>query len=178
MEMNVNRELIKKLRIQKSWSQEKLAENAGVSLRTVQRVETDGVASLQSRAAIAQALEVEPAALDVEENEVLPREGHEKSKVPLLFSTIERLIEDILRLSCIVIASLIGTILILMAVLKPFLPSKVGLFTSETTLSFGIVGNTANMQEHLGYWVIPAAFVVGLLLIKCVIVLSGSRART
>lgn len=66
MEMNVNRELIKALRLNKSWSQEKLAETAGVSLRTVQRVETDAVASLQSRIAIASALGVEPAELDID----------------------------------------------------------------------------------------------------------------
>lgn len=71
MEMNVNRELIKELRLKRSWSQEKLADVAGVSMRTVQRVETDGVASLQSRIAIARALEVEPVDLDIE-SEHLP----------------------------------------------------------------------------------------------------------
>lgn len=66
MEMNVNRELIKELRLKKSWSQGKLADVAGVSMRTIQRVETDGVASLQSRIAIAGALKVEPVDLDLE----------------------------------------------------------------------------------------------------------------
>lgn len=61
MEMKVNRELIKELRIQKSWSQETLADRAGISMRTIQRIETEGVASLQSRTAIAHALGVDPA---------------------------------------------------------------------------------------------------------------------
>src|SRR5262245_5578751 len=61
MDMSVDRELVRRLRLDKSWSQEKLADEAGVSLRTVQRVEADGVASHRSCRAIAEALGVEPA---------------------------------------------------------------------------------------------------------------------
>jgi transcriptional regulator with XRE-family HTH domain len=63
MDMNVDREVVRRLRLDKSWSQEKLADEAGVSLRTVQRIEADGVASHRSRRAMAKALGVEPAAL-------------------------------------------------------------------------------------------------------------------
>jgi transcriptional regulator with XRE-family HTH domain len=63
MEMSVDRELVRRLRLSKSWSQEKLAEEAGVSLRTIQRIEADGVASHQSCRAIAEALGVQPAEL-------------------------------------------------------------------------------------------------------------------
>lgn len=66
MEMKINSDLVKQFRLQKSWSQERLAEAAGLSLRTVQRIETDGAVSLQSRSAIADALGVEPSALDAE----------------------------------------------------------------------------------------------------------------
>ena len=61
MDMSVDREFVRRLRLDKSWSQEKLADEAGVSLRTVQRVESDGVASHRSCRAIAEALGVEPA---------------------------------------------------------------------------------------------------------------------
>ena len=61
MDMSVDREFVRRLRLDKSWSQEKLADEAGVSLRTVQRVEADGVASHRSCRAIARALGVEPA---------------------------------------------------------------------------------------------------------------------
>lgn len=61
MHMSVDRELVRRLRLNKSWSQEKLADEAGVSLRTVQRVETDGVASHQSCRAIAKVLGIQPA---------------------------------------------------------------------------------------------------------------------
>lgn len=176
MEMNVNRELIKELRLKKSWSQEKLADMAGVSMRTVQRVETDGVASLQTRIAIAEALEVEPAELDVEVNGSIESENPEKLQMRLVSFALSW-IKSTLRGTSIFLASVIGASLFAMALLKPFMPGNVGLFTSETSLSFGIIGNTVNMQEHLGYWVIPLAFVAGWILFKCVILLSRTRAK-
>lgn len=50
--------LIRTLRQRKSWSQEHLARAAGLGLRTVQRLETDGSASAETRLAVAAALEV------------------------------------------------------------------------------------------------------------------------
>lgn len=49
---------VRKLRDSKSWTQEHLASAAGVSLRTIQRMEADGSASAESRLAIAAALGV------------------------------------------------------------------------------------------------------------------------
>jgi len=54
---------VKQLRLDRSWSQEHLAEVSGLSLRTIQRVETEGTASLETRMAIASALEVHAASL-------------------------------------------------------------------------------------------------------------------
>ena len=65
MDIKVNRDVVRELRLKRSWSQEKLAEEAGVSPRTIQRVEADGVASLQTRRALAEALGVEASALRV-----------------------------------------------------------------------------------------------------------------
>ncbi|MEO8365710.1 MAG: helix-turn-helix transcriptional regulator [Pseudoxanthomonas sp.] len=55
--------LIKKLREERAWSQEHLASVAGLSARTVQRLEAEGNASLESKMAIAAAFGVEPARL-------------------------------------------------------------------------------------------------------------------
>lgn len=63
MEMLINKDTVKKLRLEKSWSQEKLAEAARLNLRTMQRIEKDGVASLRSCEALANALGVEPREL-------------------------------------------------------------------------------------------------------------------
>jgi DNA-binding XRE family transcriptional regulator len=61
----VNRQLVKELRIKHSYTQEKLAAMVGVNLRTIQRIETNGVASLDTRGALAKALDVRPEDLDV-----------------------------------------------------------------------------------------------------------------
>lgn len=64
MTVQVNGQLIKELRIKHSYSQEKLAEIVGVNLRTIQRIETNGVAALSTRGALAAALGVKPEDLD------------------------------------------------------------------------------------------------------------------
>lgn len=53
MDIMINAEIIKDLRLQKSWTQEQLAGAAGLSLRTIQRVEKDGVCSLETNQALA-----------------------------------------------------------------------------------------------------------------------------
>lgn len=68
MEVKINNEKLKKLRLDKSWSQEKFAEMAGLSLRTIQRVETTGMTSLQTRLAIARTLGVDPTFFDLEKD--------------------------------------------------------------------------------------------------------------
>lgn len=57
-EMNINGKIVRALREQKSWSQEHLASASGLSVRTVQRVEADSVASAETRLALAAALGV------------------------------------------------------------------------------------------------------------------------
>jgi len=57
-EVKLNPACVKRLRESKSWTQEHLAGAAGVSLRTIQRMEADGAASAESRLAIAAALGV------------------------------------------------------------------------------------------------------------------------
>jgi len=65
--MKINAELVLKLRKAKSWSQEELAIVAGLNLRTIQRIEKESSASLQSRKALASALEIDIQDLDYEE---------------------------------------------------------------------------------------------------------------
>jgi transcriptional regulator with XRE-family HTH domain len=65
MEMFINKDTVRTLRLEKSWSQEKLAEAANMNLRTLQRIEKDGVASLRSCESLASALGVEPQELRI-----------------------------------------------------------------------------------------------------------------
>jgi DNA-binding XRE family transcriptional regulator len=70
MSVRVNGRLIKELRIRHSYSQEKLAAIVGVNLRTIQRIEVKGVASLDTRGALASAFSVQPEDLDARESPV------------------------------------------------------------------------------------------------------------
>jgi len=64
--MKVNAGLIIKLRKRRSWSQDELAIAAGLNLRTIQRIESEASASLQSRKALAAALEIKVEELEAD----------------------------------------------------------------------------------------------------------------
>ncbi len=61
---------IQKLRLQRGWSQEQLAEVRGLSARTVQRIEKGQVASLETLKALAAAFEVDLA--QIQEPDMTP----------------------------------------------------------------------------------------------------------
>jgi len=65
--MKINAKLIVELRQQKSWSQDELAIATGLNLRTIQRIENLGSASLQSKKALAAALDIDILALEYKE---------------------------------------------------------------------------------------------------------------
>lgn len=54
-----NKNYISELRKKKAWTQEKLADESGLSVRTIQRIESGEDASLETIRVIAEALEVE-----------------------------------------------------------------------------------------------------------------------
>src|ERR1700683_3675009 len=56
--MKLNSAIVRRIRRDRAWSQEQLASVAGVSLRTIQRVEADGSGSLESNMALAGAFGV------------------------------------------------------------------------------------------------------------------------
>jgi XRE family transcriptional regulator, regulator of sulfur utilization len=65
--------IVRKLRLQRGWSQEQLAELAGVNVRTIQRIERGTKMSLETRSALASVFEVdvstlEPGATQMTEN--------------------------------------------------------------------------------------------------------------
>ena len=61
--MKIEADLVKKLREEKSWSQEHLAEVCGLSLRTIQRVEGEGTGSPETKMALSAAFGVSGAEL-------------------------------------------------------------------------------------------------------------------
>lgn len=57
--MKINSKKIRELRMNKSWSQETLAERSSLSVRTVQRIENGSNASNESLKLIANALDID-----------------------------------------------------------------------------------------------------------------------
>lgn len=55
---------IKKLRVERHWSQEQLAEMSGLSVRTIQRIENGGNAGMESLKALASVFEVDLSGSD------------------------------------------------------------------------------------------------------------------
>ena len=68
-DMKVNSTLIKKLRLDKLWSQEQLAEACSLSLRTIQRLESSGNASMETVRALAAVFELNTNDLRVTEGQ-------------------------------------------------------------------------------------------------------------
>ena len=67
MDMKIDTTLLRQLRETRGWSQEHLAEAAGLSLRTVQRIEASGACSPESKLALAAALGIDAARLTAPE---------------------------------------------------------------------------------------------------------------
>lgn len=61
--MSISGDIVRELRRDRGWSQEQLATIAGLSERTIQRIETGGECSLDSTMALASAFELPPSAL-------------------------------------------------------------------------------------------------------------------
>lgn len=64
--MKISPLTVRRLRIERGWSQEQLAIASGLSVRTVQRVEADGVASMSTAVSLAATYGVELVALQEE----------------------------------------------------------------------------------------------------------------
>ncbi|MFY8299648.1 helix-turn-helix domain-containing protein [Pseudoalteromonas sp. SS15] len=58
-QVNISKEKIRQLRMSKGWPQEQLALASGLSVRTVQRVESEGAASLNTAMSLAATFEVD-----------------------------------------------------------------------------------------------------------------------
>ena len=65
--MRINADVVLKARKEKAWSQDELAVASGLNLRTIQRVESEGLISLQSKKALASALDLDINDLDQQE---------------------------------------------------------------------------------------------------------------
>lgn len=70
--MKINSELVKRLRNDRHWSQQQLSDACGLNLRTVQRLEATGKASIESIRALASVFEVSADELIIAETDEPP----------------------------------------------------------------------------------------------------------
>ena len=93
--MRINAELAIELRNARAWSQEELAIAAGLNLRTIQRIESEGMASLQSKKALASAYNLEASDLDYQERPKRMKYEYKVLKYDMKWKSLEtRLMTD------------------------------------------------------------------------------------
>ena len=73
---------LKKLRINREWSQEQLAKMSGLSVRTIQRIESGQKASLESLKSLASVLEINISTFEQEIN-MIDKKSEKWNKLPL-----------------------------------------------------------------------------------------------
>ena len=66
MSINISGDVVRRLRLERGWTQEHLAEIAGRSSKTIQRVERSGICDLETRSALAAVFEIDLKQLDGE----------------------------------------------------------------------------------------------------------------
>lgn len=93
--MKVDKDLILELRLERTWSQDELGIACGLNRRTIQRIEKDATASLQSIKAIASALEVDVNDLRIEESKPMKTFEYKTIEMAFKFGLLKRGIPDI-----------------------------------------------------------------------------------
>lgn len=83
--------LVQKLRLQRGWSQDQLAELSGLSVRTIQRIERGQAASAESLKSLAAVFQIEFSALQPETNMTRDPNFAVKPDEALAFRQVRRL---------------------------------------------------------------------------------------
>lgn len=93
--MRVDAQLIFNLRMEKAWSQDELAIASGLNLRTIQRIESEAVISLQSKKAIASALDINIHDLDHKVQPKMKKYTYKTIEMPFKFGIFKQGTPDI-----------------------------------------------------------------------------------
>lgn len=81
--MKINAAVILEQRMRRAWTQEELAIASGLSHRTIQRLEKEASGSLESKKALAAALEIDICDLDYEESAAMKKYEYKTVEVPI-----------------------------------------------------------------------------------------------
>ena len=93
--MRVNAELVVALRTAKYWSQEELSIASGLNLRTIQRIEKEAAASLQSKKALAAVFAIDIRELDYLEPPVVKKYEYKTINIEFGAGLFKRGIPDV-----------------------------------------------------------------------------------
>ena len=93
--MNVDAELILELRLSRPWSQDELAIACGLNRRTIQRIEAEATASLQSVKALAAAFDIDSDDLRIEEQVAMRKFEYKTVEMPFKFGVFKQGTPDI-----------------------------------------------------------------------------------
>jgi transcriptional regulator with XRE-family HTH domain len=88
--MRVNATLVIALRAKKAWSQDELSIASGLNLRTIQRIEKEASASLQSVKALASAFAIGIKDLEYQEAPVMKKFEYKTVEMPFRFGILKQ----------------------------------------------------------------------------------------
>jgi transcriptional regulator with XRE-family HTH domain len=153
--MSVSSDIVRDLRRERGWSQEQLATIAGLSERTIQRIETCGDCSLDSKMALASAFELPPSALS-------------KSDEPP--ATEPTLLTDWAGAAALLICGLIPAVVIMLTATNgawevASLFSVIGITVVLTVISYGARATYAffDRTSWIVRYPVPAPGLIGLI---------------
>jgi len=93
--MKINAEFVVALRAKKAWSQDELSIASGLNLRTIQRIENEGSASLQSKKALASVFGISVHDLEYVRKPYLTKYEYKLAEMSFRFGSLEQGMRDI-----------------------------------------------------------------------------------
>lgn len=93
--MRINAELVIALRTKRAWSQDELSIASGLNLRTIQRIEREASASLQSKKALASVFGIDIHDLEYLEKPFVKKYEYKTVEMPFRFGIVKQGTPDI-----------------------------------------------------------------------------------
>jgi DNA-binding XRE family transcriptional regulator len=93
--MKINAAIVLEYRLGRAWSQEELGSVSGLSLRTIQRVGKEGLASLETKKALAAIFNIDIRDLDYEDLPNMKKYEYKKVEMPFKFGIFKQGTPDI-----------------------------------------------------------------------------------
>jgi DNA-binding XRE family transcriptional regulator len=88
--MKINAALVIALRAKRAWSQDELSIASGLNLRTIQRIENEASASLQSKKALASVFGIDIHDLELVEKPSMTRYEYKSVEMPFRFGVLKQ----------------------------------------------------------------------------------------